>query len=198
VVASPSADAAAIPDADAAAAIAAGPLAPLAAHAAAPHTAIAAPAATVVPAPPATVAPPVPAAPALLQPALSGALARLRDRADGTYQLRVSVHPADLGVVNVVATVSHGSIAVVLSCPEHGARAVLGDALPQLRQHLVDTGFAGVDVGLGAPQQEQRQPAAPERRTPSPTTAHHHPVDAATPVPVTRTTGSRAALDRWL
>ena len=190
----------AIPSADAATAATAGPRVPLAVHAAASHTATPspAPAATVVPAPSATLPPPMPAAPAVLQPALSGALARLHDRADGTYQLRVSVHPADLGVVNVVATVSHGSIAVVLSCPEHGARAVLGDALPQLRQQLVDTGFAGVDVGLGAPQQEQRQPAAPGRRTPSPTTAHHHPVDAVASAPVTRTTASRAALDRWL
>lgn len=137
--------------------------------------------------------------PALLQPALSGALLRLRDSADGSYQLRVSVHPADLGVVDVVATISHGSLAVTLSCPDHAARSAVADALPQLRQQLTDTGFTGVDVGLGAPQQEQRQPAPTGHREAPDAPAGRTRAEAlATPTTATRRANPRAALDRWL
>lgn len=101
------------------------------------------------PAPP----PPVPMA----QPELAGTLARLRSAADGTYQLRVSVHPAELGGVNVTATVQHGVLSVVLS-PDPTAHHAISQALPQLRAHLADQGFVGVDVGLGSPQQGGGQP----------------------------------------
>lgn len=106
----------------------------------------------------APVAAPTPPTPTpLSQPDLAGTLARLRTAADGTYQMRVSVHPAELGGVNVVATVHHGVLSVLLS-PDPTAHHAISQALPQLRAHLADQGFVGVDVGLGSPQNGSGQP----------------------------------------
>lgn len=88
----------------------------------------------------------------MAQPDLAGTLARLRVAGDGTYQMRVTVHPAELGGVNVIATVHHGVLTVSLT-PDPTAHQAISQALPQLRAHLADQGFVGVDVGLGTPQQ---------------------------------------------
>lgn len=107
---------------------------------------------------PATASAPPAAAAAvpLLQPDVANILAQLRGSPDGTHQLRAQVHPAELGAVAITATVSGGTLTVLLSA-DHQAHAALSSALPQLRAHLADQGFTGVDVGLGSPDQPASQ-----------------------------------------
>ncbi|MBN9610558.1 MAG: hypothetical protein BGO26_16230 [Actinobacteria bacterium 69-20] len=118
---------------------------------------------TAAPAPP----PPAPSQPPsqqLSQPDLAGTLAQLRAATDGTYQMRVAVHPAELGGVNVTAIVHHGMLTVTLS-PDQTAHHAISQALPQLRAHLADQGFVGVDVGLGSPPQGGNQAGQQGSRT---------------------------------
>lgn len=124
-------------------------------------------------------------------------LARLRGAGDGTYQLRVSVHPAELGAVDVTATVRHGSIHVVLA-PDHAARGTISDALPQLRHHLADAGFSGIDLGLGHPSPEQRDPHATAGAAPSSGPDGEDTAAPADTPPPPRTRSTTAGLDRWL
>jgi flagellar hook-length control protein FliK len=94
--------------------------------------------------------PPTPFAQA--QPDMANILAQLRGRTDGTYQLRAQVHPAELGAVAITATVHHGALSLTLT-PDQAAQQAISQSLPQLRQHLADQGFTGVNVGLGSPHQ---------------------------------------------
>jgi flagellar hook-length control protein FliK len=101
---------------------------------------------------PVAVATPMPTPFAQAQPDVANILAQLRGRSDGTYQLRAQVHPAELGVVAITATVHHGALTLTLS-PDQAAQQAISQSLPQLRQHLADQGFTGVNVGLGSPDQ---------------------------------------------
>lgn len=95
---------------------------------------------------------PVPIPFAQAQPDIAGILAQLRGASDGSYQLRARVHPAELGAVAISATVHHGALSVVLT-PDQTAQQAISQSLTQLRQHLADQGFTGVNVGLGSPDQ---------------------------------------------
>ena len=116
------------------------------------------------PTPPPPTPPSQPLSQALSQPDLAGTLAQLRAATDGTYQMRVAVHPAELGGVNVTAIVHHGVLTVTLS-PAQTAHHAISQALPQLRAHLADQGFVGVDVGLGSPPQGGNQAGQQGSRT---------------------------------
>lgn len=105
---------------------------------------------------PVAVPTPVPTPFTQAQPDVANILAQLRGRTDGTYQLRAQVHPAELGAVAITATVHHGALTVVLS-PDQTAQQAISQSLPQLRQHLADQGFTGVNVGLGSPDQSGHQ-----------------------------------------
>ncbi|HEV7204486.1 MAG TPA: flagellar hook-length control protein FliK [Jatrophihabitans sp.] len=82
------------------------------------------------------------------QPLLLGALSRLRDRGNGVHELTVSLHPAELGAVNLTAVVRDGSITVSLAVVDPAARAAVTSALPGLHHDLAQSGFSGVDVSV--------------------------------------------------
>jgi hypothetical protein len=144
-----------------AAATTAGAATPVAAHLTGTTLAHTTPTAAPAPPPPAPSQPP---SQPLSQPDLAGTLAQLRAATDGTYQMRVAVHPAELGGVNVTAIVHHGMLTVTLS-PDQTAHHAISQALPQLRAHLADQGFVGVDVGLGSPPQGGNQAGQQGSRT---------------------------------
>jgi hypothetical protein len=98
------------------------------------------------------------------QPALTAALGRLRVGADGTQQLSVQLHPADLGSVNVTATITGGTLSVTLACNDAAARAAVAAALPALHHQLGTAGFTGVDVQFGGPSQQTPQQAQQQQQ----------------------------------
>ncbi|MEO7125514.1 MAG: flagellar hook-length control protein FliK [Nakamurella sp.] len=155
---------------------------------------------------PVAVATPTLTAPPQMQPNVANILAQLRGAADGTYQLRAQVHPAELGAVSISATVQHGVLSVLLS-PDPTAQQAISQSLPQLRQHLVDQGFTGVNVGLGSPNQPghngQGGGERGSRAQGSGHSSHHGQGNAigALNAPVASThglTGASSALDRLL
>ncbi|HVU92090.1 MAG TPA: flagellar hook-length control protein FliK, partial [Jatrophihabitans sp.] len=96
-----------------------------------------APVATATAAAPAAAPPtPTPAAPP--QPALHAALgtAVTRARHDGSHTVEVALHPADLGQVQVHATLRHGTLSVTVSCADPAARDAVQAALPDLHRQL--------------------------------------------------------------
>jgi flagellar hook-length control protein FliK len=97
------------------------------------------------------------------QPALTSALARLHVGANGTQQLTVQLHPAELGAVNVTATINNGTLNVTVACADQAARAAVTAALPNLHHQLSTAGFSGVDVNFGGPSQQAPQQQADPR-----------------------------------
>lgn len=141
---------------------------------------------------------------ATAQPDIAGILSQLRGAGDGTYRLRAQVHPAELGAVSVVATVHGGAISVTLT-PDQTAQQAISQSLTQLRQHLADQGFTGVDVGLGSPQQSPDQDGRGDRAgrgTHTQGSDHTGGVGSAdeveVPSQVRRRAAGSAALDRML
>jgi flagellar hook-length control protein FliK len=147
-----------------------GVAAPAPAPATAPVAEVSAPA----PAPPATPAPPASQVAMHIVP--------LRREADGIHRLTVHLHPADLGPVSVVAEIRDGNVAVQLAGGTEPGRQALHQALPQLRQELLDAGFANcsLDLRQDAPSggQEYRQPA-PARPAADPVAPVATPTEAA-------------------
>jgi flagellar hook-length control protein FliK len=146
-----------------------------------------------------TVAAPVegPAAPRTItdvQQPLVASLTRLRGR-DGTHELTVQLHPAELGAVNVNASIRNGALTVTVACADQSAHAAVAAALPNLQHELQSAGFTGVDVSLG-------------QRSPNPDAAHTRPAQGAPGEPAPRDheqpptdrrrSRSAAGLDRWL
>jgi flagellar hook-length control protein FliK len=133
----------------------------------------------------------------LEQPVLGLALARLRNRGDGTHELTVSLHPAELGQVGVTATVRDGALTVTVACADHVAHDAVRAALPTLHHELQQAGFTGVDVALdhrGA--QHDARPAHPLPDLPANTNEH---AEVATDTArLSRRLSPDAALDRWL
>jgi flagellar hook-length control protein FliK len=149
-----------------------------------------------------TTPPPTPFAQA--QPDVANILAQLRGRSDGTYQLRAQVHPAELGAVAITATVQNGALTLTLS-PDQAAQQAISQSLPQLRQHLADQGFTGVNVGLGSPDQSgQHGHGGGDRGSRAQGSDHsslHGPdvvIGAAGLASAGRAAGSQSALDLML
>ena len=140
------------------------------------------------------------------QPALTSALSRLRVGADGTQQLSVQLHPAELGAVNVTATISGGTLNVTVACADQAARAAVTAALPTLHHQLSTAGFTGVDVSFGSQSQNaQQQTGNRHSGDGQPTGTTGTGTDGATATrPATQPTPRRSAgagtanLDRWL
>jgi flagellar hook-length control protein FliK len=162
---------------------------------------------------PVAVAPttPQPASSALVdpQPALTDSLARLRSRGDGSHELSVQLHPAELGAVNVSATIRDGQLTVTVACADDAALAAVTAALPALHHQLSCAGFGGVDVHFGGPSQGHQQHDAPhsQRDAPHKQQAAHqmpdsHPDRDRSREPVSaqaaRRSASQRALDRLL
>jgi len=108
------------------------------------------------------------------QPELSGALARLRSHGDGSHELTVSLHPAELGAVNVSATLRGDQLTVTVACSSDAARAAVTAALPNLHHQLAGAGFGGEDVQFGNPSQGQSQNAS-QNASQNPGQAHREP-----------------------
>ena len=134
------------------------------------------------------------------QPVLGLELARLRNRGDGTHELTVSLHPAELGQVGVTATVRDGALTVTVACADHVAHDAVRAALPTLHHELQRAGFTGVDVALdhrGA--QPDRRAAHPQPDLPDlPASAKEHAEAATDAARLRRRPSSDVALDRWL
>jgi flagellar hook-length control protein FliK len=173
---------------------------------AAPTQLGAAPAPTAAPAAPSAPSLPPVAAPAPgyagrfidPQPEQSGALARLRSHGDGSHELTVSLHPAELGAVNVSATLHGDQLTVTVACSSDAARAAVTAALPTLHQQLAGAGFGGVDVQFGGPSQDPGhagQQQAPGQDQPS---GRHRAPEQTTTAPERRRPAQDAALDRLL
>lgn len=69
-------------------------------------------------------------------------VAELRHGPDGTHQITVALHPADLGQVQVVVEFKNGVVHVQLAGSHDAAREALSGALPQLRRELTDSGLS--------------------------------------------------------
>jgi hypothetical protein len=80
------------------------------------------------------------------QPGLGVALGRLRARADGTHQLTVALHPAELGSVAVTATVRDGTLTVTVTCADRAAHDAVAAALPLLHRDLAGHGFTALTL----------------------------------------------------
>jgi flagellar hook-length control protein FliK len=129
-----------------------------------------------------------------VQQPLVASLARLRGK-DGTHELTVQLHPAELGAVNVNASIRDGALTVTVACADQSAHAAVAAALPHLQHELHSAGFTGVDVSLG-------------QRSPNPNAAHTRPGpdlpgepapdDHDQPPTDRRRSRSAAGLDRWL
>ena len=166
----------------------AAPTAPLAS--ASVHT----PAPVVAPQAPAV---PAPAAPTAAAPHVQvvEAVGHLR-HVDGTHEVTLELHPAELGPVKVTMTVEGSNVTLHLSAQNGATDDLLRRHLPDLQASLAEAGLnaTSVDVGGSAP---QRQPLGDGDGEATPTGAASAPTADRTPEhPATaRTTSSSARLD---
>jgi hypothetical protein len=154
------------------------------------------------PQPPAAAVPSTPWQPNILpppQPQLAAALGRLQPQRNGSYQLTVQLHPAELGTVQVQAHVDQGTLTVTVACADHAARQAVQTALPQLNAQLHSAGFGALDVNVGGQSQHQHAAHAAPPRQPHAGADPRPAVRAAPPpAPTTRRPASDLELDRWL
>ncbi|MDQ1721848.1 MAG: flagellar hook-length control protein FliK [Pseudonocardiales bacterium] len=147
-----------------------------------------------------------PAADLPLARQVAGPVLAVRAGGDGSHQLIVALHPAELGPVNVHVRIEGDLMTIQLASSSETAHDTLRDALPQLRSELQSAGLSTVSLSLdltsgGAPGSgafaDPRQAAgAPNRATPA---------GELSPTPLRpRTSGPRigthssSGLDRWL
>jgi flagellar hook-length control protein FliK len=79
---------------------------------------------------------------------LTGPVLSLRAAGDGSHQLTITLHPAELGPVNVHVRIVGDSMAIQLASASEGAHDAMREALPQLRHELHAAGLSGVDLSL--------------------------------------------------
>jgi flagellar hook-length control protein FliK len=124
-------------------------------------------------------------------------LVPLRRDADGIHRLTVHLHPADLGMVSLVAEIRDGEVHLQLVGATEAGRDALRDALPALRRELQQGGFSqcSLDLGQNAPHgghAHRGEPTGWARSTSGPPAVTHEPAVAeATPT----TTPSDRRLD---
>ncbi|WP_375492589.1 flagellar hook-length control protein FliK [uncultured Jatrophihabitans sp.] len=158
-----------------------------------------------------TAAAPAPVDP---QPALTEALGRLRTRGDGTHELTVQLHPADLGSVQIRAVLHNGTLNLTVACADDAARVAVQAALPALHHQLGDldradvqlTGQRGAHTGgdpaasghgsqhAGTDRRGTSSDGGTAARADSPAAMPQH-ADAPTR---TLSTAGGAGLDRWM
>jgi hypothetical protein len=153
-----------------------------------------------------------PAAELPLARQVAGPVLALRARGDGSHQLIVALHPAELGPVNVHVRIEGNLMTIQLASTSETAHDALREALPQLRSELQSSGLSSASVsvdltaggsagsgGSGAFASPRQGAAEPGR--PAGAVSIADPVPAA---PRHRGTGGRssthssAGLDRWL
>jgi len=143
----------------------------------------------------APAAPPLaPGTPAAAQVAMH--VLPLRLDADGVHRLTVHLHPADLGLVSLVAEVRDGAVHLQLAGATEAGREALRDALPDLRRELQQGGFSrcSLDLGQDAPSGGHPYGREPSERAPSfPTPSN--PIHQSTVDDVIATATSARRLD---
>lgn len=85
---------------------------------------------------------------------------------DGT-RLRLQVHPADLGPVDIALDIHHDRAKVQISALHETTRAALQSALPQLTAMLASEGLNLTQADVGSQTQSQSQPAPPAQDPPA-------------------------------
>lgn len=81
---------------------------------------------------------------------LADAIVPLRVRGDGTYDLTLELHPAELGAVRVRAVFENGTIQLHLQADNLATRNLLQDSLGGLRQALDNVGLNSGQLSVGA------------------------------------------------
>lgn len=69
-------------------------------------------------------------------------VAPLRHRGDGDYSVTLKLHPAHLGSVEIVVTLSGGQVSMSMNTDNAGARDMLRQQMDDLRQSLEDAGLS--------------------------------------------------------
>jgi flagellar hook-length control protein FliK len=121
-------------------------------------------------------------------------IAPLRLDADGIHRLTVHLHPADLGLVSVVAEIRDGAVHVQLAGATDAGRESLRGALGDLRRELQESGFdrCSLDLRDSPPSgQQARQQFAGTRATGAAAPTHA----AEAPAPPTTADGVIRRLD---
>jgi flagellar hook-length control protein FliK len=95
------------------------------------------------------------------QPALGAAVGALRSRSDGSHELTVALHPADLGAVRVHARLHEGTLDVTVSCADDAARAAVTAALPALHQQLSELGAGTIAIAADSQHQQPEREHSP-------------------------------------
>jgi len=136
---------------------------------------------------------------AAAQPELGAALTRLRHKGNGTSELSVSLHPAELGSVGVTATVRDGLLTVTVACADRAAHDAVTAALPTLRNDLAAAGFTGIDVAVGDGGRHADPHRAPAGSPFTPADGDQPATDAPLRRPATHLrTSTDRGIDRWL
>jgi hypothetical protein len=137
---------------------------------------------------------------------VAGPVLALRARGDGSHQLIVALHPAELGPINVHVRIEGDVMTIQLASTSEAAHDTLRDALPQLRSELQSAGVQSASLSLdltsggsGSFGDPRHAGGAPARPASGSTAAENIPVP-----PRHRTSGGRigtpssSGLDRWL
>lgn len=94
------------------------------------------------------------------------ALSPLIRGADGSYGVKVQLHPNDLGAVQVVVDVRHGVVSLQMHSTDAAARDALRGGMPDLRQQLEDSGLRAGSMEVGSGGANAQQPQTPWSRPP--------------------------------
>jgi flagellar hook-length control protein FliK len=86
------------------------------------------------------------------------AVAPLRKLADGTHNVVLELHPAELGTVRVELSLDRGMVHLGLHADVEGTGHLLRAALPELRHQLGAAGLTAGRVAVDADQSAPRQP----------------------------------------
>ncbi len=158
------------------------------------HHGSTAPSAAITTGTPATARPDAPAAPpptaAVLPSRIATVVAdHIRQSGPGRHRLEITLHPPELGRVEVHMVVGHDSLHAHLMAQSEAGRDALAHHLPTLREQLAAHGFTDAQVGVdlsgrGGQQQPHRQPAT--AAPPSPTPVEETPVAPPHPPRTTR------------
>ena len=85
---------------------------------------------------------------------------------DGTHSVTVVLAPDSLGEVHVQLTVAGDQVALSLTAGQDGSRAVLVDAIPELRRDLAAAGLTLTDAQVSAGTGDQQPGSAWSGRDP--------------------------------
>jgi flagellar hook-length control protein FliK len=137
------------------------------------------------------------------QPQLTEALIHLRARGNGSHELTVMLHPAELGAVHVRASLHDGALSVTVACADDSARQAVTAALPDLHRALGDLGTVGLELQNSAGDQSSNGRGANPGSTQQPgsDTARRDPMPHGEPDGQQRRrhqTQSDDRLDQWM